>query len=172
MRGLWLALLAVPARGHRGASVDTELEVADPTISWAVQGEFVEGDELITLHLDYDAPFAAPFELMVPHRARYAAFRPRFAVVAVGLPLPTPAEAAALPAPLPPGAGAYVALNDDREREPYFEGVLRHAYWTTGATAVRMPAGEVEVWIWSPDGEPGPFLLGFGVEENFTGKLE
>ncbi len=172
MRFQWLILLALSAQAHRGEEVATDLTVADPTISWAITGEFHEGDELITLHLDYETPFAAPFELMVPHRDGYAEFRPRFAVVGQGLPQPTLEELAALPQPLPEGAGAYVELNGDSAREAYFEGVLRHAYWTTGATAVRLPAGESEVWIWSPEGTPGPFLFGFGVEENFTGKLQ
>lgn len=173
MRALpWWLLLAVPARGHRGDRVETDLDIADPTISWALQGEFVDGDEVFTLRLDYDTPFATPVEVMTPHRSRYAEFRPRFAVVAEGLPPPTPEELAALPRPLPEGTGVFFEWNDDAEREPYFEGVLRHVYWTSGTTALRLPAGRTEIWIWSPDGDPGPFLFALGVEENFTGKLE
>ena len=37
--------------------------------------------------------------------------------------------------------------------------------WTNGVVAHVLPAGDVRLWVWSPDGTTGKFVLGFGVEE-------
>jgi len=166
-RLLPLLLLLHPALAHRPGTLDTTLEVSDPTISWTLAGEFETGDEVYTLHLDYDEPFAAPFETFVPARAGLEDFRPAYAVVGPGLPLPSEEEQALLPEPLPDGDGAYVDWNDDPEREVYFEGVMRRSLWSSGTIALALGAGESEVWIWSPDGRAGDFQFAFGVEENF-----
>jgi hypothetical protein len=153
-------LLAEPALAHRPGELGTVVEVSDPTISWTLASAFEDGDEVFTLHLNYEEPFAAPFEILVPAR-------PAYAVVAPGLPAPSEEEQALLPDALPEGYGAYVEWNDDEERYAYFEGVLRRSLWSSGTVALALPAGETEVWIWSPDGATGEFQFAFGVEENF-----
>ena len=141
----------------------------DPTISYAVNGTFAEGDERFRVLLSYDRGFALPFELLVEKRPGNESFRPMYAVVGPGLPAPTDAEAALLPEPLPEGAGVFLDANDDAERLVVFESVMRRVYWSTEATALVLPPGDYEVWVWSPDGHLGDFVLGFGVEEDFSG---
>jgi hypothetical protein len=51
------------------------------------------------------------------------------------------------------------------DRETIFESFTRRIFWTNGVTAYVLPAGDVRIWIWSPDGTTGDFVLGFGVEE-------
>lgn len=167
IRALLLGLLLQPALAHRPAALDTTLEVADPTISWTLNGSFESGEEVYTLFLDYEEPFAAPFELMVPAKRSLEDHRPAYAVVGPGLPVPSAEEQDLLPLPLPEGYGAFIDWNDDPERFVYFEGVMRRTLWSSGTIAIAMQAGENQVWIWSPEGTTGDFQLAFGVEENF-----
>lgn len=167
MRAWWWLLPA--ALAHQPAAVETELDIADPYISYAVNGTFAEGDEVYRVHLAYDRGFALPFELLVEKRAGNEEFRPMYAVVGPGLPAPTEDELALLPEALPDGAGVFLDANDDPERLVVFESVMRRVYWSTEATALVLQPGEYEVWVWSPDGATGDFVLGFGVEEDFSG---
>lgn len=162
----WLLPIAV---AHQPAAVETELEVANPYISYAVNGTFATGEEVYTVHLAYDRGFALPFELLVEKRSGNEEFRPMYAVVGPGLPEPTEAERALLPRDLPEGAGVFLDANDDAERLVIFESVMRRFYWSTEATALALVPGDHEVWVWSPDGDTGDFVLGFGVEEDFSG---
>ncbi|MEQ1506581.1 MAG: hypothetical protein ABMB14_30410 [Myxococcota bacterium] len=162
-----LALALTPvADAHRPLDGGTETEISDPTISWFVEGELTPG-AVHEIHLELPRDFALPFELMVPHQSRYADWRPAYAVVGPGLPPPTDAERAALPRAIPDGEGAYVDLNDDPEREVYFEDVLRRTYWSSGTIALPLRAGDNHVWVWDPRGGEGPYGVGFGVEEDF-----
>lgn len=164
-----LLALARPAAGHVPAVLEGELRVEDPTISQALYGCFETGREIYVVTLPMPRDFALPFELLVPHRASLREHRPRYAVAGPGLPLPTPDEAAALPWDLPAGWGAMVELDDATERAVIFEGFSRRVMWTTEPIALALAEGEHEVWIWSPEGTTGDFVLGFGVEEDFSG---
>ncbi len=164
---LLLALLLAPAQAHRPGLLDYTLEVEDPTISWTLNGSFEDGDEVFTILLDYEAPFAAPFEIFVPARRSLADHRPAYAIVGPGLPEPDDDLRALLPEEVPEGEGVFVDWNDDPERFVYFEGVMRRTLWSSGTTAVALQAGLNQVWIWSPDGSAGDFQFAFGVEENF-----
>lgn len=166
-RALLLVLLILPAEAHRPEALDTTFEVDDPTISWTLTGAFETGDEVYTLVLDYEQPFAAPFELFVPAKRSLADHRPAYAIVGPGLPVPSAEEQELLPYELPDGQGAYIDWNDDPERFVYFEGVMRRTLWSSGTIALALPAGESQVWIWSPEGTTGDFQFAFGVEENF-----
>lgn len=167
---LLLALLLVPeASAHRPASAELTTVIDDPTVSWVVNGELHNGDEVFTIKLDFPRPFALPMELMTEHRANAADFRPAYAVVGPGLPAPTAEDAARLPRDVPEGWGAFIAWNDDVEREVYFEQVMRRTMYTTGSLALALREGPHEIWIWNPDGEPGDWQLGLGVEEDFSG---
>lgn len=169
MRLLLPALLLVPlAPAHQPARVEDEFEVANPYISYAVNGSFSTGDEVFTVHLDYDRGFAVPFELLVEKRAANRDHRPRYAVVGPGLPKPAEAVRALLPRALPDGAGVFVDPNDDPERLVIFESVMRRFYWSSDTTALVLDPGAYEVWVWSPEGTTGDFVLGLGVEEDFS----
>jgi hypothetical protein len=169
VRGAWLLLLAPLAQAHRPTEGSADTDIADPTISWFVEGELDGPGDVQEVHLEMPRDFALPFELMVPHQARYADWRPAYAIVGPGLPTPSAEELAALPMPIPEGEGAYVDLNDDPERQVYFEDVFRRTYWSSGTIAIPLHQGDNHVWIWSPTGESGPYGLGFGVEEDFGG---
>lgn len=171
MRWPALLLLALPfAQAHQPtAGGETALVIEDPYISYAYNATFVSGEELFRVELTYDRGFSLPFELLVEDRPENEGFRPMYAVVGPGLPTPSAEELDLLPEALPEGAGAYVDLNDDDPRGSIFEGVMRRVYLTTGPVALLLQPGEVEVWIWSPDGDLGDVVLGFGVEEDFSG---
>lgn len=164
------ALVAFPA-GHGAAHSPARLDpdrpfvIDDPTISRALYGEVTAPGQVFVIRMTPATRLALPFEVLVPHRDGLRDHRPAYAVIAAGLP-PVDAETAArLPRPLPDGAGAYVAWNDAPERDAVFESYLRRVYWTSGPIALLVPAGDVEIWIWSPAGTRGDFVLGFGVEE-------
>ncbi len=44
----------------------------------------------------------------------------------------------------------------------------RHGHGHYPRCARGAPSGDFEVWVWSPDGATGDFVLGFGVEEDFS----
>lgn len=161
-----LPLFAPPALGHSMTEMDGEITIDEPTFSYGVEGH-IGGDAVFTIHLPMPRDFAAPFEILVPHRRAYEDFRPAYAVIGAGLPQPTADELAALPFALPEGMGAYVDLNQDPERFVMFESFGRNVYLSSGTVALPLRQGDVEVRIWSPDGTEGPFTFAFGLEENF-----
>lgn len=168
MKWFWLALLPL-ASAHQPAEVETDFEVPNPYISYAVNGSFHEGHEVYELHLSYDRGFALPFELLTEKRAGLEDFRPMYAVVGPNLPAPTEADLAVLPFPVEDGLGVFVDRNDDPERLVIFESVMRRFYWSSGAIALALDPGDYEVWVWSPEEKQGDFVLGMGVEEDFSG---
>ena len=170
-RFLLVLLLALPfASAHRPEATDGVLDIELDEVSYVVAGTFETGAEVFRVLLDYDRPFALPFEMMVPVQPRWEDHRPAYAVVGPGLPEPTEEERAWLPVEVPEGEGVFVERNDAPEREVYFEQVMRRTLWTTGGIAIHLPqAGNYEVVIWSPDGTTGDFQFGFGVEEDFSG---
>ncbi|MBX2802614.1 MAG: hypothetical protein KTR31_33350 [Myxococcales bacterium] len=165
-----MSWIALDALAHRPQAVEERLVIELPKISHVIGGEFVTGDEVFTVVLEYDTPFAMPMEMQVPRLRALENHRPVFAIVGPGLPEPTPELLDWLPAEVPEGMGVWVQRNDEPEREVYFEQVMRRTMWTTGSLAVHFPsAGTYEVWIWSPDFSVGEFWYGFGVEEDFSG---
>ena len=169
-----LLLAVAPLEAHEPNTVENEFDVDDPTSSYALYGEFVDGDEVITVRLSYDQGFSAPFEILTPYRDKYEDHRPAYAIVGPGLYEPTAAQRAALPREVPDGMGAFVELNQRDNRPVIFESFTRRVFWSSGPIAQRMPGGDYEIWIWSPDQTTGPFALGFGVEErgDFTKAFE
>ncbi len=161
--------VSAPSHAHRPGTGDREQDVGEPKISFAFYGELEDEDDLYVLHLDFDEGFALPFEILVPRRAKWEDHRPVFAIVGPGLPAPTQAELDLLPREVPAGAGVFFEPNDDAERELIFETFTRRVFWTSGPIAVALGEGEHEVWVFSPDGSTGDFVLGFGVEEDFSG---
>jgi hypothetical protein len=155
------------AQAHAPAvlSPSTPYLVKDATVSRALYGTFQGADDVFVVRLRPDTRLALPFELLVPRRDGLADHRPAYAVIAPGMPALDPADVARLPRALPAGAGGFVDWNQAPEREVIFESFLRRVYWSSGPVALLVPAGEVEVWIWSPEGSRGDFVLGFGVEE-------
>ena len=163
-----LVLVAGTASAHQPTTAsDFEFVVEKPKISYALVGSFDDGDEVYTVRLAYDEPFALPFELLTEHREKFKEFRPAYAVVGPGLPAPSDADREVLPRDVPDGAGVFIDRNDG-EREAIFESVMRRAYYSSGAIALPLLAETYEVWVWSPDGDVGDFTLGFGVEEDFS----
>ncbi len=146
-----------------------ELDVESPEISHAIYGT-LSGDpaQLFVFRLDFDEPFALPFELLVPRRNKLEDHRPAFAVVGPGLPEPSEEALALLPRPLPDGMGAFVELHDQPDRPIIFESFTRRAFWTSGPIALALEAGAHEVWVFSPNATAGDFVMGFGVEEDFS----
>jgi hypothetical protein len=174
LRPLGLGALLLVAFGRTGHAhvprvAAAELDVEAPEVSHAIYGTLV-GDttQVFVTRLGFDQPFALPFELLVPRRRSLAEHRPMFAVVGPGLPAPTPAELEWLPRPLPPGAGVFLDRNDVAERPVIFESFTRRAFWTSGPVALALHEGAYEVWVFSPHGTAGDFVLGFGVEEDFS----
>ena len=93
---LLLMLLFVPeASAHRPSTAEAVTTIDDPTVSWVVNGELHDGDEVFRVKLDFPRPFALPFELMTERRAGAADFRPAVAIVGPGLPSAS-AEVAAI----------------------------------------------------------------------------
>jgi len=170
-RGLALAALLSCALGRTGHAhvprvAAAELEVESSAVSHAIYGT-LDGDptQVFVTRLRFDQPFALPFEILVPRRAGLREHRPAFAVVGPGLPVPTDEELALLPRPLPAGAGLFLERNDALDRPVIFESFTRRAFWTSGPIALALEPGEHEVWVFSPAGTAGDFVLGFGVEE-------
>ncbi len=170
--GLGLAVLlacsiARQSHAHAPLVAAPELTVASPEASHAIYGT-LDGDptQLFVTRLRFDQPFALPFEILVPRRRSLTDHRPAFAVVGPGLPTPTDEELALLPRPLPPGMGVFLELDDAPERPVIFESFTRRAFWTSGPIALALEAGEHEVWVFSPEGTAGDFVLAFGVEED------
>ena len=153
------------AHGPGLLRADEPFEVDEPTLSAALYGDFEAGDEVFVVRMRLDQRLALPFELLVPHRDELDDHRPAYAIVGPGLPAVDPTREPGLPRPLPAGAGAVVELNQEADRPVVFESFLRRVYLSSGPVAVLLPPGEVEIWIWSPAGTRGRFVLGFGVEE-------
>ena len=165
-----LVLLGVSRVGHAHIPLvaELELDVSSPEISHAIYGT-LEGrdDEVFVFRLRFEEPFALPFELLVPRRGALEDHRPVYAVVGPGLPEPTEEERALLPRPVPDGMGVFVERNDRPERLVIFESFTRRAFWTSGPVALALDAGDNEIWVFSPEGTAGDFVMGFGVEEDF-----
>lgn len=166
-----LLLLAFGRVGHAHVPrvAAAELDVESPEASHAIYGT-LDGDvtQVFVTRLRFDQPFALPFELLVPRRTSLAEHRPMLAVVGPGLPAPTPAELELLPRPLPAGAGVFLDRNDVADRPVIFESFTRRAFWTSVPVALALREGEHEVWVFSPHGTAGDFVLAFGVEEDFS----
>lgn len=157
------------SHAHVPLVAERELEVEAPEVSHAIYGTLGgDLDEVFVSRLRFAEPFALPFEILVPRRRALADHRPAFAVVGPGLPAPTAEQLAVLPRPLPAGAGLFLELNDAPERPVIFESFTRRAFWSSGPVALALEAGEHEVWVFSPAGTAGDFVLGFGVEEDFS----
>lgn len=166
-RVLLAVLLLSPAHAHSPTDLSASTVIDDSTTSYAIYGHFETGDELFKVLLDFPTDFAAPFEVLVPHRSKWKDHRPVYAVVGPGLPTATDDELAFLPETPPDGWGVYVDRNDETERYVIFESFLRGMYWSSRPTALPLLAGEVEIWIWSPEGSTGEVVMAFGVEESF-----
>jgi hypothetical protein len=164
----WILLCVPLLRAHQPGANEGITEIEDATISYAIYGDFPTGSELREVHLTLPTPYALPFELLVPHIAGNEDFRPMYAVVGPGLPAPTEEEAALLPKALPEGWGVFLDQNDNEPRDVVFEGFLRRVSWSTGTIAIPLREGDHEIWIWSPEQTPGEFVMGFGVEEDFS----
>lgn len=164
-------LLGLSPRGqaHRPTAVEREFEIELPEVSHAVYGELAGPGDVYTIRLTFARPFAMPIEILVPHRRKLEQHRPVFAIVGPGLPAPTPEEAALLPRALPPGAGVYLERYASEERLVIFESFSRRMFWSSGPIALALAPGDHEIWVFAPEGTPGDFVLGFGVEEDFTG---
>ncbi|MGC4116567.1 MAG: hypothetical protein QM765_18715 [Myxococcales bacterium] len=162
-------LVSLPAVAHAPGMLDESgvTVVENPKVSRLLVGTFKTGTEVHVAKMHFETGFATGFEMITPHREELRDFRPAFAVVAKGLPVPSMEVQKRLPWPLPEGAGAFVDFNEENPRPVLWEFVMRRVYWTTDPTAVPLPAGETEVWMWSPQKRRGPFSLGFGVEEKF-----
>lgn len=166
-----MALLAVTwplaAVAHSPGALDPSrpFEVEDATISRALYGVFEAPDDVFVIRLRFERDFAFPIELMVPHQQALRDHRPAFAIVGAGLPQPASSDGAILPRPLPAGAGAFVEPNAIDPRPAFYETFTRRFFWTSGVIAVVLPAGDYEIWVWSPGGTTGKFVVGFGVEE-------
>jgi hypothetical protein len=175
MRRSWLfvgvlALALLPAQlagAHQPALLDPAKPyvVDDPLISRALYGIIERAGDVFEIRMHLARPLATPFEIDVPHRDELRDHRPAYAIVAAGLPVPSANELARLPRPLPAGAGAVIEWNDATDRVVFFEKFLRRVYWTSEPTAYVLPAGDVTIWVWSPNRTLGKFVLGYGVEE-------
>ncbi len=141
------------------------LVVSDPLLSFALYGNFEAPDNFFEAAMQLEKPLAIPVEVLVAAKDELRDHRPLFAIVGTGLPEPTPAEKALLPRPLPVGMGVVITRYEREDREIIFESYTRRAFWTNGVVAHVLPAGDVRLWVWSPRGTTGKFVLGFGVEE-------
>lgn len=168
-RSAWLLLAGLPlAPAHQPGENDGITQIEDATVSHAIYGAFEHGDEVREIHLTLPGPFAFPFEILVPHIPKNEDFRPFYAIVGPGLPIPDADTLALLPKEVAPGAGVYLDRNDAPERDVIFEGFLRRVSWSSGTIALPLREGSYQIWIWSPEGTPGEFVFGFGVEEDFS----
>ncbi len=141
------------------------LVVSDPLLSFALYGNFESPDSFFEAQMQLERPLAIPIEILVAARDELTDHKPLFAIVGPGLPEPTEEEKALLPRPLPDGKGIVVARYEREDREILFESYTRRAFYTNGVVAHVLPAGDVRLWVWSPEGTTGKFVLGFGVEE-------
>jgi hypothetical protein len=166
-----LALLVCSLVGRTGHAhvprvAEPELDIESPEASHAIYGTLDgDPDQVFVTRLRFEQPFALPFEILVPRRRDLADHRPAFAVIGPGLPAPTAEELAMLPRPLPEGAGLFLERDDAPERPVIFESFTRRAFWSSGPIALALEPGEHEVWVFSPEGTAGDFVLSFGVEE-------
>ena len=164
------ALLASPlALAHRPTSGGIDQVIDAPKISHAVYGMFEDGQEVFTIRMEFDEGFALPFELLIPHKQEQRDHRPWYAVIAPGLPAPLASELDLLPVDVPEGHGLFIDRHDEEQREVIFESFSRRMMWTVGATALAVQPGETTIVVWSPERTTGEFVIGFGVEEDFSG---
>lgn len=167
---LLMLSVSVSRRGHAHipTSTENEIDIESPEISHAIYGTLDGSEEQVfVVRVPFEEPFAAPFELLVPHRRSLADHRPMYAVIGPGLPAPTEDELALLPRPLPDGMGLFLEMNDEPERLVIFESFTRRTFWSSGPVALALEGEPHEIWVFSPDGTAGDFALGFGVEEDF-----
>lgn len=156
------------SQAHLPVVAEPGLEIEQSTISHAIYGAIEAPDDVHIVRLSFDEAFALPFEILVPRRARLAEHRPAFALIGPGLPAPTPEQAAILPHPVAPGAGVFLELNDLADRPVIFESFTSRVFWSSTPVALALAPGAFEIWIFSPTGSTGDFVLGFGVEEDFS----
>ena len=169
LRLLVLAVVvASTAQAHSPGLLDPDepFDVADATISRALYGNFRSGGEVFVLRMSFPEGFAFPLEVFVPHRDSLREHRPAYALVGPGLPTPPPEVVARLPSALPAGHGAFIDFSDENPRPVFYESFTRRFFWSSGVTGYVVPPGEIELWIWSPQGTTGKFGVGFGVEED------
>ena len=140
-------------------------QVPDPLLSFALYGTFSHADDVFEVRLQPETPLAVPIEIMVPRQDALTNHRPLFAIVGKGLPKPSATELAQLPRPLPDGMGVVLGRYEREDREILFESFSRRVLYTNGVVAYVLPAGDVRMWVWSPSGTTGKFVLGLGVEE-------
>lgn len=156
-----------PVLAHQPSGFDAQRSVtlADPLVSYALYGEITSAGDVFEIRMRPETPVALPIEVLVPRRDELAEHRPIFAIVGPNLPAPTEAERALLPRALPEGMGVVVGSEGPSYRESIFESFTRRIFWTNGVTAYVVPAGEVQIWVFSPRGTTGKFVVGIGVEE-------
>jgi len=163
-----LCSVSAPGHAHLPVVAQPVLEISAATVSHAVYGTIEGPDDLYVVRLRFDHAFALPVEILVPRRSRLAEHRPAFAMVGPGLPAPTAEQAAILPQAVAKGEGVFLDLNDIPDRPVIFESFSSRVFWSSTPVALALPAGEFEIWIFSPSGSTGDFVLGFGVEEDFS----
>lgn len=163
-----LCCISTTSHAHVPRIAEPELDIDRADISHAIYGTLEHPDDHFVIRLEFAEPFALPFDILVPRRRELSDHRPAFAVVGPGLPAPTPEQAALLPEPVPPGLGVFLELDEVDPRPVTFESFSRRVFWSSGPIALALAAGEFEIWVFSPKGTTGEFVLAFGVEEDFA----
>ncbi len=152
----------------------------DVSISRAVYGTLASGEQFDSYRLTVSRPARTPVEMLVPKAARYAAFRPSFALVGSGL------TAAGVPpafirerlrtsttaVSLVPRAYPQVVVVPDpgvTPRPTFYEPFSFSSYYRGGSTVVDLqPGRDYFLVVYDPAGRTGEYALGIGEAEEFT----
>lgn len=152
----------------------------DASISRAVYGTLAPGEQFDAYRLKVSRPASTPVEMLVPKAAKYAAFRPSFALVGPGLPtagvppafirdrLRTAAKGVSF---VPGGAPQVVVVPDPgtSPRATFFEPFSFTSYYRGGSTTVDLkPGRDYYLVVYDPAGGTGEYALGVGEAERFT----
>jgi len=170
------------AAAREGAPFPGAVRIPDAAVSRAVYGTLADDAAFDAWILEVSVPSGTPIEMLVPKAAKYAAFRPSFAVVGPGL-----ASSGEVPEFIaerlataygsgsePPAATTGVIVVADPGATPratFYEPFSFTRYFEGGKTRVDLQPGTVYYLIvYDPAGGQGEYALGVGEAEQFTAR--
>lgn len=159
MRRFLLALLFLLLASPAGAHLPPSEE--DLALTRSVAGAFESGDEVFALSLHLEVAMAVPVDVLVPPSDRYEEHRPALLLLGEGTRALAADDVARLPVDAEEG---WLTWNQEAERPLVFDVSARRVWWSSGPVALPLAAGDYQLVVWSPEGTPGAFGVGVGVD--------
>jgi hypothetical protein len=174
-----------PARSSEAPAQQSDpfpgaVPLPDVAISRAVYGTLAPGELFDAYRLTVSRPARTSVEMLVPKAAKYAAFRPSFALVGRGLPaagvppdfIRDRLRTATTAVSLVPGAYPRVIVVPDPGATPrptFYEPFSFTTYYRGGSTVVDLePGRDYFLVVYDPAGQTGEYAFGVGEAEQFT----